>query len=121
MESRSSSAPRKSAADELSPWQSPACILIRQWYEDNGLNKPWDGERINRLCRLLRLTEQELACLVQMDSSNWSRCRKQDKWPAHICLPFYLLEAWHGEMTFGVSEGPIIPIHIPPITDPSDD
>jgi len=48
---------------------SPASLLIQAHYNNVGVNKVWNRNRIQRLIGYLRITEQELVSLLNTTSS----------------------------------------------------
>ena len=103
----SESSPRISAASD-----SPLRRLFELHWKAHGLGKPWQGVRVNRICRMWGLTPFELAEMIQWPCGRMEHFLKmaetsKDGWPlpGPVALWFYFLE----NFKLGISVFPTVP------------
>jgi hypothetical protein len=80
-------------------------------YAAVGVWNGWTYEQVCRLCRLLNVTEFELARLCAIPWNQYERWRNANRFPPYVALQFKMLESWFLEQS-GVPREPILPIHL---------
>lgn len=98
---------------------SATIILLRDHYQRLGLlnfdssDKGWTPEQVLELCKMLNITQDELACLVCLNPKKMTRyMRSQSGIPPEVALHFLILKNWFLERTSGAVTQPSIPIGI---------
>lgn len=101
--------------------ETPASILVDQWYGDIGL---WPGIPVARfitLSRALNITPYDLGRLLCMydatstqrpDGKLYRSIMRSGQIPPSIALNVAVLEAWHSSCILGRKTKPVIPIHL---------
>lgn len=92
--------------------QTPAIILIGEYYRSNGLANGWPWSKVEQLCNLLKVTPFELGALVCVHPRDMKRYRSVDKIPAPIALHFAMIHDWYVQRTIGTRVVPKIPVDL---------
>jgi hypothetical protein len=67
-------------------------LLIDIHYKELGLEEIWDARRVERLCSLMKVTQDELSSMMMFPHSDMEKCVKADCFPGPICLLLTLIE-----------------------------
>ena len=74
-------------------------------------DKGWQPEQVIELCKLLRITQTELACLICLKPATLARyMRRKRGIPPEVALHFVILRQWILERQAGTVSTPAIPI-----------
>lgn len=96
---------------------SPTIILLRDHYQRIGLldydskDKGWSPGQVLELCKLMRISEREMAALICL---KWTKMKRymQSRFPPEVALHFCILRQWYLERTAGFVSQPAIPVGI---------
>lgn len=98
---------------------SPTIILLRDHYQRIGLldydskDKGWSPTQVLELCKLIRISQDELACLICLQPKKLAKYMKAKKGiPPEVALHFVILRQWYLERTAGHISIPPIPVGI---------
>jgi len=90
---------------------TPNLLLIEMHYKSIGLDKGWGRNRFFRLCRMLKMTEWEVAKMFLIDNATLARSIKSDKFKPTISLHFAIIERWYLAQRGLVANVPVLPLH----------
>jgi hypothetical protein len=84
---------------------------IRLHYRRLGLSQGWPWPRVERLCRLLHCTTDELGALCCIEPQQMGFWQMRGKVPSYVALLFALLEsAWWEARSGCACPAPVVPI-----------
>jgi len=67
-------------------------LLIDIHYKELGLEDLWDARRAERLCSLMKVTQDELASMMMFPHSDMKKSMEEGCFPGPVCLLLTLLE-----------------------------
>tara|TARA_R100000808_G_scaffold1976_1_gene8388 strand:+ start:5825 stop:6067 length:243 start_codon:yes stop_codon:yes gene_type:complete len=79
------------------------------YYEKRGIPGEWDSERVQRLCKFLKLSEYELATMFCIEYKLMRTWMRADRFPPYVALHFSLLENWLAHESISDQE-PVVPL-----------
>ena len=82
-------------------------ISLKRYYDRHGIPGDWDSGRVLRLCKLMKLSDYELATMFCIEYHYMKRWMRADKFPPYVALHFALLENWVAQQRIG-NQDPVI-------------
>lgn len=83
---------------------------MAEHYREIGLDKGWEWKQVTRLCKLVGITEYDLAALYGIPWGAMIAMRTRNRVPTHIALHFKILLDWWNARYLGIKPGVVIPV-----------